>query len=113
LHLERVIVVHPASATLALWASEQMLRCSAFGAVLTWPTAVDDKAVRRLQLAAEAGGNMALLYRPLSAERLASPAAVRLVLHMEETLRIDIKKCRGGRADRSVHCALDALSNAA
>jgi len=104
--LERVIAIRAAPAQ-ALWASEQALRCSAFGAVLLWPVALTDKETRRLQLAAEASNNLAIVYRPLSAAHMTSPAALRLRLHAGTPLRIEIKKCRGGRGDRIVHCALD------
>jgi hypothetical protein len=97
--LERVITISGPALASSLWASEQMLRCSAFGAVLTWPAVIDDKEVRRLQLAAEAGGNLAILYRPVSAARYSSPAAVRLLVSANgEGVRVEVKKCRGGRA---------------
>ncbi len=102
LPLERLLLIQPegaAAARLSLWAAEQLLRCPAIGAVLLWPGAIDERRVRRLQLAAETGGGCGLLYRPTQAAHQASPAALRLQLQAAENgLRIDIKKSRGGQA---------------
>ena len=98
LPLERLLIVQTRGLQESLWATEQTLRCPAFGAVLGWPSAISDKSVRRLQLAAEAGGSMGILYRPPEAARAHSPAALRLRLHPRtEGLAVDIHKCRGGR----------------
>jgi protein ImuA len=99
LSLERVLIVHARSAQESLWAAEQALRCPAFGAVLSWPLGITDKNVRRLQLAAEAGGSLGILYRPAEAAREHSPAALRLRLAPASAgLMVEIHKCRGGRA---------------
>lgn len=82
----------------ALWAAEQALRCPSFGAVLLWPTALTDRSVRRLQLAAEASGSIGFLFRPATAVATPSPAALRLRLHpRREGLEVRIIKARGGR----------------
>src|SRR5207249_1094082 len=62
--LERTILVQPASASDALWALEQALRCRAVAVALAWIDALHDRAFRRLQLAAEAGGSLGFLLRP-------------------------------------------------
>lgn len=90
-----------------LWATEQALRCAAVGAVLAWAEGLDDRAVRRLQLAAEAGGSCALLYRPLPELARPSPAAVRARVRpavgttaaaSEPGLQVELLKVRGGHA---------------
>jgi cell division inhibitor SulA/protein ImuA len=110
--LDRVLFVSnnsPASSASSLWAAEQMLRCATFGAVLVWPTAISDKELRRLQLAAEVGKNLAVVYRSPAAAQSHSPAALRLHLQADaDSLRIEIKKCRGGRAGGVVHCRIGA-----
>jgi hypothetical protein len=110
--LERLLLVRTADPTAALWAAEQLLRCPAFGAVLAWPTEIDERRVRRLQLAAEAGGNCGLLYRPAAATQLSSPAALRLRLQaVGDGLRIEIQKARGGRVHALVvHPAAAAVA---
>lgn len=99
LPLERLLWLPLTDPRQALWAAEQLLRCPALGAVLLWPPAIDERQVRRLQLAAEAGGGCALLYRPAQVAATASPAALRLRLHAcHDGLRIEIRKSRGGSA---------------
>lgn len=109
LMLEQIVIIYPPSIPLSLWAAEQVLRCRAFGAMLVWPVNIDDRALRRLQLAAEAARNLAIVYRPFSAARFSSPAALRLCLGASDVgVQIEIKKCRGGRAGKIVHCQCGA-----
>jgi hypothetical protein len=99
LPLERLLWLPLTDPRQSLWAAEQLLRCPAVGAVLLWPPAIDERQLRRLQLAAETGGGCALLYRPAQAAATASPAALRLQLHAcHDGLRIEIHKSRGGSA---------------
>ncbi|HMI37519.1 MAG TPA: translesion DNA synthesis-associated protein ImuA [Steroidobacteraceae bacterium] len=99
LALEHLLLVQARDAQTRLWATEQALRCPAVGAVLAWPAALDERRIRRLQLAAEAGGSCGLLYRPPAAAQQPSPAALRLRLQaLDAGLRIEIQKARGGRA---------------
>lgn len=101
--LDRCLVVRPIDREDALWAAEQALRSGACGAVLFWmpPSrsahAQDEYAwLRRLQMAAEAGRSMAVLYRSTAAERLSTPAHLRVVLeHVAGNLKIRIPKRRG------------------
>jgi hypothetical protein len=97
--LNRLVLVQAHEPSSVLWAAEQALRCPAVGAVLAWPAALDDRRVRRLQLAAETGGGCGLLYRPPSAARQPSPAALRVRLGaVGAGLNVQIQKARGGRA---------------
>ena len=75
----------------ALWAMEQALRAGCCGAVLGWPMQADDHALRRLQVAAEAGQALAFAFRPLRARDNPSPAPLRLSLSPE----LRLLKCRG------------------
>ena len=102
--LERVLVIQAQQAEDILWAAEQSLRCRSFGAVLAWPATIRDREIRRLQLAAEAGGSTGFLYRCVDAARESSPAALRLKLRRADhnELQIDVLKCRGGRSGQSI-----------
>lgn len=102
LRLEHFWIVRAQSAADILWSAEQTLRCKSFGAVLAWPTAIRDREVRRLQLAAESGNSIGFIYRSPSAARESSPAAVRLRLQTDATgqLSIDVVKCRGAGIQR-------------
>lgn len=62
--LERLVLVRPRHERDALWAWEQALRSGAVAIVLGWLDALNDRAFRKLQLAAETGGSLAFLLRP-------------------------------------------------
>ena len=81
----------------ALWAAEQCLRSGSCGAVLCWPMHADDKALRRLQVAAESGQTLAFACRPQAAAVNASPAALRLMIELQPP-QWRVLKCRGGVA---------------
>lgn len=105
--LDRLVVIRAQSTADTLWALEQTLRCKSFGAALAWPAAIQDREVRRLQLAAEAGRSTGFLYRPATAALESSPAAVRMRLRAapQGGLNLEILKCRGGRGGISVRIA--------
>lgn len=81
----------------ALWAAEQCLRSGSCGAVLCWPQQADDRALRRLQVAAESGQTLAFAYRPLETARNPSPAALRIAVQGRPG-QLRVLKCRGGLA---------------
>lgn len=81
----------------ALWAAEQCLRSGSCGAVLCWPHQADDRALRRLQVAAETGQTLAFAYRPLREALNPSPAALRLAVDANPA-QLRVLKCRGGLA---------------
>ncbi|GAC1622289.1 MAG: translesion DNA synthesis-associated protein ImuA [Nevskia sp.] len=97
-YLPRSLLIRPQSEAGGLWATEQVLRAGACGAALIWPPTLDQTALRRLQLAAEAGRTTALLFREPQAAAESSPAALRLRLAARAGggLLVDIFKCRGG-----------------
>jgi cell division inhibitor SulA len=102
--LERLLLVRTHGARESLWACEQALGNGRGGAVLAWPGAVDFARLRRLQMAAESSAKLAFLFRPESAARESSPAALRLRLEpggRQGTL-IHILKCRGARPTEPV-----------
>jgi hypothetical protein len=81
----------------ALWAVEQCLRSGSCGAVLCWPRKADDRALRRLQVAAETGQTLAFAWRALNEAVNASPAALRLAVEAKPA-QVRVLKCRGGLA---------------
>jgi hypothetical protein len=95
----RMLLVHPRQHRDALWALEQALRSGTCSAALAW---LDDRQlknaeIRRLKLAARAGGTCTVLFRPEAAARETSMAELRLRLEARpEGLGIDIVKRRGG-----------------
>ena len=93
-HLQRLQVVR-AEGRDALWAAEQCLRSAACSAVLCWPQGADDRALRRLQVAAETGQCLGFAMRPLRAAANPSPAALRIAMEAG-TQQLRVLKCRGG-----------------
>ena len=61
-----------------MWAFEQTLGSGACDAVLGWARHPKPRDIRRLQLAAERGRTLGVLFRPLRAAREASAAVLRL-----------------------------------
>lgn len=80
----------------ALWAAEQCLRSGSCGAVVLWPQRADDRALRRLQIAAETGQTLAFAFRPLNEAQNPSPAALRLTIEAQPP-QVRVLKCRGGQ----------------
>jgi hypothetical protein len=100
--LQRCLVVRPANREDALWAAEQALKSGACGAVLLWlgeegARRHDEYAwLRRLQMAAESGRAMAIHFRSTAAEKLSTPAHLRVVLARDRgALQVRIPKRRG------------------
>jgi hypothetical protein len=98
IELGRLLVVRPNSATEALWAAEQALSSGVCAAVLLWLKGTDDRWLRRLKLAAEAGGALGVLFRPGCHRFESSPASLRLLMTQgEHEARLDLIKVQGGR----------------
>ncbi|WP_158884600.1 translesion DNA synthesis-associated protein ImuA [Rhodanobacter sp. L36] len=79
-----------------LWATEQCLRSGSCAAVLAWPRQADDRALRRLQVAADTGRALAFVFRDRRHLSSASPAALRLEIETSPSARVWVRKCRGG-----------------
>ena len=107
--LERIVIVKTTRDGDCLWAAEQALRSAACGGVLAWPRDVRFPQLRRLQLAAEDGRCLAVLFRPTQAAREPSPAVLRIALATAAgRLALSILKRRGAPLSRSI--LLPALS---
>jgi hypothetical protein len=79
------------------WAFEQALRSRSCGAAMIWLAAVDEKHMRRLQLAANNGKGLAIVFRPAPTCIGSTWTALRLHLFPDETyLGVRILKRRGG-----------------
>jgi cell division inhibitor SulA/protein ImuA len=96
--LERILVVRT---HLPLWAHEQALRSGACDAALAWLPRASPRAIRRLQLAAEQGRALGVLYRSQRFAHEASPAMLRVMLEPlvrpgAQGARVSLLKSRGG-----------------
>ena len=81
--LTRQVVVYAKGADM-MWALEKVTRCTTGGLVVGWlyqtGNFINEKALRRLQHAANAGGTSLFLFRPTSARTNSSPAPTRIVI---------------------------------
>jgi cell division inhibitor SulA/protein ImuA len=104
LDLARLVVVRPAGPADALWAFEQALRAPECGAAFLWQQgALDDRAARRLQVAAREGGSWGVLWRRPGQHAVAGVAPLRLRLAPAGTLlAVEVLKRRGGDLARPV-----------
>ena len=78
-----------------LWAMEQSLRAGCCSAVLAWPRQVDERQLRRLQVAADSGYALAFVFRDRKHAVQASPAALRIEIETQPA-QLRVRKCRGG-----------------
>jgi cell division inhibitor SulA/protein ImuA len=76
--ISRLLIAQADAAIDVLWATEQILRSPACVAALAWIADADDRALRRLQLAAEAGRCCAIIFRHARYLRRSSPAVLRI-----------------------------------
>ena len=107
--LARVVIVKTTRDGDSLWAAEQALRSAACGGVLAWPRDIRYTQLRRLQLAAEGGRCLAVLFRPTQTAREPSPAVLRIALATSAGgLALSILKRRGAPLSRPI--LLPALS---
>lgn len=99
--LERVLVTICREDKEQRWTVEQCLKSGACGAVLAWEQAsLDDRSLRRWQLAAEAGNGLAFVFRNPRAARQASPAKLRLWLAANmNALSITVLKGQGASGE--------------
>jgi cell division inhibitor SulA/protein ImuA len=104
--LERILVVRVPTAhkrrtrgspEAILWAFEQSLGSGACDVVMAWGGRPRPKQIRRLQLAAERGRTLGVLFRPQKAARESSHAALRMALEPSAAgVRVTLLKMRGG-----------------
>jgi hypothetical protein len=131
--LDRLIVVQPRSGREELWAAVQSLRSPVVAAVWAAIERIDDRAFRRLQLAAESGRTLGLLLRPADARGQPSWADVRLFAKSMEQgagsrelllaprsvlpacyrrVHVRVLRCHGGRPGSSACLEIDDAAHA-
>jgi hypothetical protein len=96
--LARFLLVRPREPIDTFWAMEQALQARSCAAVIGWSELARYTPLRRLQLAAAAGGAWTVLFRPVRLRAVRSPAPLRLQLHRESPgtrLRVEVLKQRG------------------
>jgi hypothetical protein len=111
--LQRSIVVRPQTPEDGYAAANLSLGCAAVGAVLVWCDRLSGLEGRRLQLAAEAGSGLGVLFRRAADLRGPSFAALRIEVtpcpsvDSSPRLRLDVVRCRGGKCGQSLVVEID------
>jgi hypothetical protein len=124
--LSRTLLLRPADDAAALWALDQALRCPGVGAVYAPCGSLDGRDFRRLQLAAESGGALGVLVRPVrlrgqptwadvqwlvgqvsNLPRGVTRLAFRSSTHPTWQLRVALTRCRGGPCGQTALLELD------
>jgi len=96
-NLTRLVVVETRSDGESLWAAERCLRSGSCAAVLAWPGSGLRTSLRRLQLAAEEGKSLGVVFGPTRNAAHPSPAPLRIQLAAGRgKLELQILKRRGG-----------------
>jgi hypothetical protein len=107
--LSKTLLLRPSTLQEACWSIEQCLRSCAVSATWAWvDERIPTRVHRRWQLAAEAGGGVGVVFRPVSARRDAVWADLRLLVTPQpggqgETRRVKIEVLyrRGGEGGSS------------
>ena len=113
--LKRIIIVRPQTLAERLWAIDQALRSPAIVAVIAEVEQMDDRAARRLQLAAERGGGIGLLVRRAGNRQHPSWAEVQWLVQpvaqasAHRQLKLELMRARGGPAGASVRVQINAV----
>ena len=104
--LEHTLMVTPRRpATETAWSMEKALRAGTCAIVMAWSDRLPERTVRRLQLAAERGNSLGVLFH--GRENGPSPAAVRIRLEPTRSgLEVQVLKARGGGRRQRVHLVL-------
>lgn len=107
LDLQRVLIVDTADSEADFWwVMEKLLRHPAARLVLGWPRWIRGKLLRRLQLCAEEGGTMGMLFHREPIDH--TPAPLRLALSpFAGGLEVRVLKARGGCGGRSARIVLN------
>jgi protein ImuA len=115
--LHQTMVIQTSGARDLLWAWEQVLRSTAVAVVMGRLEKIPDRAYRRLQLGAEAGGTVGFLLRPESCRAEPAWAEARFLVEalpsggpksrLARRLRIELLRARGGCSGGSIELELN------
>jgi cell division inhibitor SulA/protein ImuA len=108
LDLARLVIVRAASPKDALWAFEQALHAPECGAAFAWLPTHDERALRRLQVAAREGRTWGVLWRRPGQRGSATAAPLRLALARQDGyLAVRVVKRRGAELPQPVLIDVD------
>lgn len=108
LDLARFFIVHCKAPKDALWAFEQALRAPECGAAFAWLSTHDERALRRLQVAARDGRTWGALWRRPGQRGSATAAPLRLALApVDGRLAVRVLKRRGAELPQPILIDID------
>ena len=115
--LAGVLLVRAHSAADELWAMVQAMRCRGVAAVWGQIDSLSERAMRRLQLAAETGGTLGLLVRSARARGRSMWSDVQFGVEPRSAtggwrLRVSVLRCRGAAAGSAVEVEIDEATGA-
>lgn len=100
---EDVLWLKPTTSADSFWAVQQALASGTCGAVLFWSLHARSEALRRLNLASQAGEALFFMFRPLSAALDPSPAPLRIELRPAAAgVEVTFIKRRGPQLERPI-----------
>ncbi|MCW8884993.1 MAG: translesion DNA synthesis-associated protein ImuA [Motiliproteus sp.] len=103
----KILMVHSQSHQDQLWTLEQALKSGGCSAVLGWLGEVQDKSIRRLQVAASDSGALGFVFRPQQYRQNSSSAPYRICLHpTNKGVDITLIKRKNGWAMPTLQLAL-------
>jgi len=102
--LAKIVVIRAPGTADTLWAMNQALHSGACSAVIGWPASITEQAIRRLQLATEAGQAFGVYFARAGATVRTSPVPYRLRIGGNiDDIRIEVLKRRGGSLSSALH----------
>jgi protein ImuA len=107
LHAQRLVWIRADKPAERLWATEQLIKANACGAVLAWLPQARPEQVRRLQVCAQSCDGLVFLCRPESARHESSAAPLRVLARpaLDWQLHLQILKRRGPTLDETIRLA--------
>ncbi len=88
---ERLVWIQAKTPAERLWATEQLLKSNHRGAVLAWLPQARADQIRRRQVHAQSCESPVFLFRPIAAEREASPAPLRLQVSLGKGWDVNVR----------------------
>jgi hypothetical protein len=101
--LSRLAIVRCRTPQEAVWAFDQALRAPECGAAFAWLSERDERALRRLAIAAREGRTFGVLWRRPGVRAQAAAAPLRLLLSAQDNaLAVTVLKRRGGEVAQPI-----------
>ncbi len=97
IQLSRVLIIQSKTEQENLWSAEQCLKSGCCHSVLLWQKQLQIHQVKRLQLAAQKGGALQVLFRPLLHHAIPLPTTLSLQLDTQpQGVKVTVNKRKGG-----------------